>query len=264
MGIKELTIIHHPTNYEFFLNDEPISINRKTYYRHIFRYHKVKHITFIDDYYLIPLRIPLFIRLLSSKKASIQSENGIEKTITIPGLVVFLTMFVKRTIELGIKNFYTGVKKRLNTIVNILHDKWSTLKNKSMELKKNLKLQCTLIYYSLTYRLFKHLKMTAEIKNCTSSGVSDIEEYWGEHTVNSLPFFTKSQSIKHLDWRFSIYLLYKEYMELYNDRSGQVIIICINTDFVSLQYITNCFDVTGIIRIISAVKQGTITWRQKN
>ena len=222
MSFKELTIIHHPTNYEFFLNDEPITINRKTYYRHIFRYQRVKLVTFVDDFYQIPLRIPLFIRLLSRKKASIQSAKGEEKAITIPELVVFLFMFVKRSIGLFVKNFYAGVRKRLSTLYAILN-KWSTVKNNGMELKKYLSLKCTLMYYALTYRLFKYLKMTAEIKNFTSSGVSDIEEYWSEHTVNSLPFITKAQSVKQLDWRFSIYPLYKEYMELYDDHSGQVI-----------------------------------------
>jgi SAM-dependent methyltransferase len=51
-----------------------------------------------------------------------------------------------------------------------------------------------------------------------------VEAYWGGHTVNSKPFQTAAESLAYLDWRFQEYPLFREFMDLYGDHRGHVVL----------------------------------------
>lgn len=64
----------------------------------------------------------------------------------------------------------------------------------------------------------------------TGDGVyTPVNSFWGEHTVIGPELArvrTAYQSKKYLEWRFSIYPLFKELMELWGNHKGQVILDC--------------------------------------
>jgi ubiquinone/menaquinone biosynthesis C-methylase UbiE len=51
-----------------------------------------------------------------------------------------------------------------------------------------------------------------------------VDSYWGEHTVNSKPFRTAQDSEKYLQWRFSVYPKFQEFMQLYGNHDDQVVL----------------------------------------
>ncbi|MFC1509165.1 class I SAM-dependent methyltransferase [Candidatus Omnitrophota bacterium] len=79
------------------------------------------------------------------------------------------------------------------------------------------------MYFFITHQCVKILGLVPVIKDHSSVDLTSIDTYWGEHTVNSLPFLTISQSREQLEWRMSIYPFLKEYMQLYANHENQVI-----------------------------------------
>jgi ubiquinone/menaquinone biosynthesis C-methylase UbiE len=62
------------------------------------------------------------------------------------------------------------------------------------------------------------------IRQLKAEGTTVVDEFWGEHTVNSEPFKTAMQSERYLKWRSSIYPLFAEFMELYGEHDDEVIL----------------------------------------
>lgn len=57
-----------------------------------------------------------------------------------------------------------------------------------------------------------------------SPSLTPVDHYWKNHTVHSEPFTTPEESLKYLDWRFRQYLLFKEFMGLYEEHADEVIL----------------------------------------
>lgn len=53
---------------------------------------------------------------------------------------------------------------------------------------------------------------------------TDVDNYWGQHTVNSKPFKSARESEDYLTWRASVYPKFKELMKLYGEHDGEVIL----------------------------------------
>jgi SAM-dependent methyltransferase len=53
---------------------------------------------------------------------------------------------------------------------------------------------------------------------------SAVDTYWSEHTVNSEPFVSASASTHYLEWRFSVYPLFREFSRLYQEHNNQTIL----------------------------------------
>src|SRR2546421_2145296 len=51
-----------------------------------------------------------------------------------------------------------------------------------------------------------------------------VDEYWNEYTVKSQRFRTPAKSEEHLRWRASLYPLFEEFMGLWGDHDGEVIL----------------------------------------
>lgn len=53
---------------------------------------------------------------------------------------------------------------------------------------------------------------------------TSVDEYWSSHTVNSRPFKSAEESLAYLEWRFDEYPLFREFMGLWGDHDGDVIL----------------------------------------
>lgn len=53
---------------------------------------------------------------------------------------------------------------------------------------------------------------------------TEVDSYWGVHTVNSLPFVSAGESLRYLEWRFQEYPLCREFMDLWGKHDGEVIL----------------------------------------
>src|SRR5262249_52525446 len=51
-----------------------------------------------------------------------------------------------------------------------------------------------------------------------------VDTYWGEHTVNSRPFRSAAESERYLEWRFAQYPRWREFMQLYGEPQGELIL----------------------------------------
>jgi ubiquinone/menaquinone biosynthesis C-methylase UbiE len=61
------------------------------------------------------------------------------------------------------------------------------------------------------------------IKTLTAK-TTPVDNYWGDHTVNSNPFKTQKESLDYLEWRFEEYPLFRELMGLWGDHSNEVVL----------------------------------------
>ncbi len=57
-----------------------------------------------------------------------------------------------------------------------------------------------------------------------AEGKTEVDSYWGQHTVNSLPFVSAGESLRYLEWRFQEYPLCREFMDLWGRHDGEVIL----------------------------------------
>ena len=53
---------------------------------------------------------------------------------------------------------------------------------------------------------------------------TEVDEYWGGYTVNSVPFVTRRDSAAYLEWRFDEYPLFREFAHLWGDHDGEVVL----------------------------------------
>lgn len=57
-----------------------------------------------------------------------------------------------------------------------------------------------------------------------TTGSTAVDDFWGEQTVRSEPFRSAQESSDYLTWRASVYPLFSEYMEIYGDHDGEVVL----------------------------------------
>ena len=62
------------------------------------------------------------------------------------------------------------------------------------------------------------------IKSVGDGRATAVDRYWGEHTVNSVPFKTARESLKYLEWRASAYPLLADFMRLREAHDGEVVL----------------------------------------
>ena len=98
MAAKELTIIHHPTHCEFFIDDKEITLNRAVYHKHLFRYQKVTLVISYEDFMYIPIRNLLLIKLFSRNKTLIQNALSEERSVTILFIFNFIFKYLLRMV----------------------------------------------------------------------------------------------------------------------------------------------------------------------
>jgi ubiquinone/menaquinone biosynthesis C-methylase UbiE len=53
---------------------------------------------------------------------------------------------------------------------------------------------------------------------------TSVDSYWENFTVYALPFQSAQESLEYLEWRFEQYPLFREFMQLYGQHDGQVVL----------------------------------------
>lgn len=56
------------------------------------------------------------------------------------------------------------------------------------------------------------------------SGSTEVDQYWNRHTLHERQFSSAAASEKYLRWRNAQYPLFEEFMDLYGDHSGEVLL----------------------------------------
>lgn len=85
------------------------------------------------------------------------------------------------------------------------------------------KKQTAELFWSVTGKFSKPGPLPA-IKKLAVADTTEVDSFWGEHTVDTTAFKSALQSKKHLEWRASLYPLFTEFMNLYGDHNGQIIL----------------------------------------
>ena len=67
-------------------------------------------------------------------------------------------------------------------------------------------------------------KRAPVIRSGENGSSTEVDLYWNQHTVNSVPFATASESTKYLEWRFEEYPLFREFAALWGDHDGEVVL----------------------------------------
>lgn len=62
------------------------------------------------------------------------------------------------------------------------------------------------------------------VKKVECETKTEVDSYWSEHTVNSVPFRTARESEDYLAWRASVYPKFKELMNLYGEHDAEVLL----------------------------------------
>jgi ubiquinone/menaquinone biosynthesis C-methylase UbiE len=62
------------------------------------------------------------------------------------------------------------------------------------------------------------------VETHTASEHTDVEDYWGDHTVNATPFATRRASARYLEWRFEEHPLFREFSGLWGAHDGEVVL----------------------------------------
>jgi ubiquinone/menaquinone biosynthesis C-methylase UbiE len=75
-----------------------------------------------------------------------------------------------------------------------------------------------------TYSILKLFRMMPTINSKNPDRQSDVDKYWGWHTVNSRQFLTATQSRRYLDWRKSLYPKFPELMGIYGIHDDETIL----------------------------------------
>jgi ubiquinone/menaquinone biosynthesis C-methylase UbiE len=63
-----------------------------------------------------------------------------------------------------------------------------------------------------------------QVRTAGKGYATNVDEYWGEHTINSRPFRNAHESERYLEWRFAQYPLFREFMDLWGDHDGETIL----------------------------------------
>ncbi|MBM4447425.1 MAG: methyltransferase domain-containing protein [Chloroflexi bacterium] len=78
------------------------------------------------------------------------------------------------------------------------------------------------IYKVITKR--KYPELMVSIRVCSPDEATAVDQYWGEYTVNSLPFSTRWESQKYYEWLIEEYPLLAEFMDFGKKRDNQVVL----------------------------------------
>jgi SAM-dependent methyltransferase len=62
------------------------------------------------------------------------------------------------------------------------------------------------------------------IKRAARNEPTLVDDYWSRHTVNSTPFTSAEESEAYLVWRNEQYPLFPEFMDIWGDHAGQVVL----------------------------------------
>ena len=76
-------------------------------------------------------------------------------------------------------------------------------------------------YRSSDHYLARH---APEIHGAATGERDEVDGYWNEHTVNSVPFVTARASAKYLEWRFEEYPLFRELSGLWGEHDGEIVL----------------------------------------
>jgi SAM-dependent methyltransferase len=77
---------------------------------------------------------------------------------------------------------------------------------------------------ALRYRDGYLARHAAEVESETAAEATEVDDYWGDHTVKSIPFLTRRASAGYLEWRFEEYPLFREFSGLWGEHDGEVIL----------------------------------------
>ena len=58
----------------------------------------------------------------------------------------------------------------------------------------------------------------------TGGGTTEVDRYWGDHTVNSTSFESVHDSLDYLEWRFAEYPMFRELTGLWGEHDGEAIL----------------------------------------
>jgi SAM-dependent methyltransferase len=67
-------------------------------------------------------------------------------------------------------------------------------------------------------------RLPAVEKSPSADTGTDVDSYWGQHTVNSSPYVSVGESLRYLEWRFKEYPLFREFMDLWGRHDGEVLL----------------------------------------
>ncbi len=87
----------------------------------------------------------------------------------------------------------------------------------------NTKKQTADLFWSVTGKLSTPGPKPA-ITTLRSEETTEVDSFWGAHTVDTTQFKSALQSKKHLVWRASLYPLFTELMNLYGTHDNQVVL----------------------------------------
>jgi ubiquinone/menaquinone biosynthesis C-methylase UbiE len=110
------------------------------------------------------------------------------------------------------------------------------------------KKQTAELFWSVTGK-FNKPGPAPSIKKLDVDDTTVVDSFWGEHTVDTTLFKSALQSKKHLEWRASLYPLFTEFMNLYGNHDGQVILdygCGPGNDLVGYSIYTNAPKIIGI------------------
>jgi ubiquinone/menaquinone biosynthesis C-methylase UbiE len=112
----------------------------------------------------------------------------------------------------------------------------------------NTKKQTTELFWSVTGK-FNRPGPAPVIKKLDVDDKTIVDSFWGEHTVDTTLFKSALQSKKHLEWRASLYPLFTEFMNLYGNHDGEVLLdygCGPGNDLVGYSMYTNARKIIGI------------------
>jgi SAM-dependent methyltransferase len=66
--------------------------------------------------------------------------------------------------------------------------------------------------------------MLSAVRSLAGRRGTPVERYWSRHTVKSIEFESEDESIRHLEWRFGEYPLFRELMDLWGDHDEETIL----------------------------------------
>lgn len=72
--------------------------------------------------------------------------------------------------------------------------------------------------------LLRRLARIPAVKTVQVAGATDVDEYWGKHTIWAAPFFTAKRSLDYVRTIDGSYPLYFEYCGLYDEHKDEVIL----------------------------------------
>lgn len=78
------------------------------------------------------------------------------------------------------------------------------------------------IYGRITAR--KIPEVNVPIRIYSPDEATTVDRYWSEHTVNSTAFWTRWESQKYFEWLVRDYPLVDEFMDFFDDRTGQAVL----------------------------------------